>query len=272
MTALVINQGFQLPIDNGITANNPIIGYYNKLIDAAAITASSETATEPVSNLRNGATYLAWQADGAGDQQLDVDYGTAQSTDFFGLAVHNLGTTQASIQLQYSTNGTDYTAAGDVVTPNIDGVIFVRFEAVTARYWRLQITTASPTPVRVAVFYLGELLVLLRRIYVGHSPHTFGRKTSLAQGRSETGHFLGRVLKNQFLEHSIEQKNLPPEWARSYLLPFFNQAVLEPFFWAWRPQQYQYECGFGWFTDDPSTSNSGPAAMMQATFKVQSIT
>jgi hypothetical protein len=271
MTGLVIDIGFVLPVDHGIDGRNPIIGYDNILRLAPTITASSEIDTSPVSNLRDGSTYQAWQADSAGAQEIIVDNGVAAIADYFGIAVHNIARAGSSVVLAYSTNGTDYTDIGDPISPAADGVIFVRFATITARYWRLTFASGS-VPLRMAVLYIGQLLVLQRRIYSGHAPHTFGRRTVMAQGRSEAGHFLGRVIKQEFLEHTIEQKNLTPAWARSYLLPFYDAARLVPFFWAWRPSQYPLEAGFGWLTDDPNGANSGVADLMQATLKVQSIT
>lgn len=269
--ALVIDQGFVLPFDYGINEDNPIIGYSSVLEDAVTITATSETTTEPASNLRNGSTYLAWQATAPGAQSITIDLGVQKACDYFGLAVHNLATAGGTVSLEYNITGSEWVQIVAPIAPENNGVLFVRFTQATARYWRLNISGLVAAPARIAVFYLGPLLVLQRRIYSGISPHTFGRKTTLAQGRSETGHFLGRVLKYEFLEHSIDQKNLTPEWVRAKLLPFFDSARLSPFFWAWRPTSYANECGFGWFMDDPTTTNQGAGRLMQASMKVQSI-
>lgn len=275
MTNIVISQGFVLPDTDGIDARNPIIGYQNMIADTTSIlTASTSSADEPISNLLNGATYLAWRATTTAQQILSIDLGSPRRVDYFGLAAHNLGTIGSNVLLQYyDTDTTTWTDASPLYTPDTaNGVVFTRFTAQTFQYWRFVFAaSATAVPARIAVLYLGELLVLQRRVMIGHAPYTFARKTTLVQGRSENGQFLGRMVRQEFLEHTLEQKNITPTWARSKWLPFLDVARTEPFFWAWRPSQYPGECAFGWLMDDPSTSNSGPNKYMTASIKIQSI-
>lgn len=274
MANIVINSGFVLPDVDGIDARNPMIGWQNMLADEdSLLSVTTEAADEPLTNLQNGATYLAWRATTTAQQVVSVDLGVPRRVDYFGVGSHNLGTIGSSVLLQYSDDGEAWADASPLYAPDTaNGVVFTRFTARTVRYWRF-IFSASATPVvvRLAVLYLGELLILQRRIYIGHAPYTFGRKTTLSQGRSENGQFLGRMVRQEFLEHTIEQKNITPEWARSKLLPFLDAARTEPFFWAWRPSQYPGECAFGWLMDDPTTTNSGPHKYMTTSLKIQSI-
>lgn len=274
MSNIVINAGFVLPDTLGIDDRNPIIGYQNMLADEdSVLTVTTESSDEPLSNLRNAATYLAWRATSQATQTITIDLGSPRRVDYFGVGSHNLGSIGSSVLLQYSEDNATWADASPLYNPSTaDGVVFTRFTARTVRYFRFVFATpVESTPVRIAVLYLGELLVLQRRIYVGHMPYTFSRKTTLAQGRSENGQFLGRMVRQEFLEHSIEQKNITPEFARSKLLPFFDTARTEPFFWAWRPSQYPTECAYGWLMDDPTGTNTGPNSLMSVSFKVQSI-
>jgi len=91
---------------------------------------------------------------------------------------------------------------------------------------------------------------LQRRVYVGHRPVTYARSTNVVSGMSESGQYLGRVVRNQTLEFALSQQNVDAEFYREYVEPFVRSAITRPFFAAWRPSKYPDEIGFCWLTRD----------------------
>jgi hypothetical protein len=121
------------------------------------------------------------------------------------------------------------------------------------------------------VVYCGKLLVLQRRIYVGHTPGNYGRTSKVINAKSENGSFLGRIVLNEMTKTSVALENLTPDWYRTYFDPFVTAAREDPFFWAWRPSSYPAECGYAWLTNDPKPNNSLPNGMMQVSFEISGI-
>lgn len=262
-SSVVLSQAGEL-----ITANNPRIGYHN-IITADNISADEEATDEPVRNLANPATYLYWRGETTNAQTVQVSLAEAEEVNYFAIAKHNLGSTGATVAFEYSNNGSDWTTV-ETVEPSSDYALIVEFDAVSAQFYRLNITPGSAAPA-IAVLYVGQILVLQRRIYVGHTPITFGRKTIVSNGRSENGQFLGRVMRREFLQTGVDLKNITPSWYRNYMDPFVQSARTKPFFFAWRPQQYPNEVGFAWLTNDVDVSNQLPNGYMQLSMKLQGV-
>jgi hypothetical protein len=103
--------------------------------------------------------------------------------------------------------------------------------------------------------YAGKLLILQRRIYVGHSPITYAKKTRVATGRSENGQLLGRIVLSESSQTVVELPHLTPDWFRTYMTPFLDFAKEFPFFFAWRPSTYPNEVGYAWMLNDPAMTN-----------------
>jgi hypothetical protein len=116
---------------------------------------------------------------------------------------------------------------------------------------------------RIAVVYVGLLLPLERNIYVGHTPITLGRMTTVINRQSESGAFLGRIVVGETRRSAVALQNLTPAWYRTYFDPFARAAQRLPFFFAWRPGDYPRECGFAWLGSDPKPANQRPNGMMQ---------
>lgn len=249
--------------------NNPRIGWRN-FVTAAGVTVSSAADGFPGVNLANGLTWLLWRATSTAAQTLTFDLGAATQVDYVGIARHNLGSAAASYTLQRSSDGSSWSTVVGPITPTDDGVIIHEFDAVTYRYFRLSIGSGS-TAVQIAVVYLGRILTLARRIYVGHVPLPFGMKSTVSTGRSESGQFLGRVVRRKFYETGVQIANIDPDWCRDNIEPFIEAAAEEPFFWAWRPTLFPTDVGYVWTRDDINPENQRPNGMMQLSMGLQGI-
>lgn len=257
-----------------INSDNPLIGY-NNLVTSANISATTEDADFPATNMSTNSTYLRWVAAGGSpsvEEYITLDLQTAELVDYVGIARHNFGTAQMTVSLESLDDGspTGWTEIIDEFIPADDQPILMRFtpQGVTQLRIRLQPGNAEPT---AAVVYAGVLLVLQRRIFVGHTPINYGRNLSIANHRSINGHFLGRIVLSEKKATTVSLQNLTAAWYRTYFEPFAVAAKEDPFFFAWRPNAYPNEIGFAWLADDPQPSNQLPNGMMQIDFKIEGI-
>lgn len=249
--------------------NNPRIGWHS-VVENASASASSSATGFPVTNLQNDLTFLHWRASSAAAQTITFTLSAAAEVDYLGIARHNLGTIGASYALEYSDNGADWTTAIAATTPADDGIIVHEFAGSSHQYWRLSLGAGSDEA-QLAVVYLGELLTVERRIYVGHVPLPFGLKSTVSTNRSESGQYLGRVIRRQFYETSIALQNIGPAWCRTNVDPMIQRIADRAFFWAWRPTTYPAEVGFVWTMGDVNPANQRPNGMMQWAADVQGI-
>lgn len=278
MTGVVVSPGLVIaPGVDGLNANSPIIGYQNL---ASSVTATTEEADWPAGNLANPSTYLKWRsAPGSpvADEYLTVTLDTADDVDYVGIAGHNFGSGQMPVSVEVldeSSSPAEWVELiSDTLLPN-DGPIIFRFapQPLSAIRVRIQPSQASaPVSPFAAVLYVGKLLVLQRRIYVGHTPMPYGRKLTVVNHRSIAGAFLGRIILAEKTATSIDMQNLTPVWYRTYLEPFLVAAREIPFFFGWRPGSYPYEVGFAWLTNDPQPKNQRPNGMMQVTLNLEGV-
>jgi hypothetical protein len=257
-----------------INANNPIIGY-NNLVTASNVSSDTEDTDNPVTNIANNSTNLKWIAAVGSptmDEYVTLALNTNELVDYVGIAKHNFGTTQATISLEVLEDGspTTWTELISEFIPANDSPILMRFtpQGITSVRIRIQPGTDEP---QMAVVYAGTLLVLQRRIYVGHTPIPYGRSTKIVNGRSENGNFLGRIVLNSFTSTQINMQNITPAFYRTYIDPFIIDSKENPFFFAWRPSTYPTEVGYAWMTNDPQPNNQGPNGNVQISFEMRGV-
>lgn len=273
MSGVVISSGFVTAAGLwDLDGNSPIIGYQN-LVTTTNITATTEDPDYPATNLANPATHLRWRS-GAGspstDEYLTATIDTAELVDYVAIAKHNLGTSQATVSVEGTAESSgspvEWTEliAGQLLPD--DGPVIFRFTPQSLYAVRLRIQdslAATPATPYVAVMYVGALLVVQRRVYVGHTPIKYGRRVNVANHRNIAGDFLGRIVLSETNKGSLALQNLTPGWYRSHFDPFVQSALKDPFFIAWRPGDYPNEVGYAWLTGDPAPSNQLANGMMQ---------
>lgn len=281
MTGIVIATGFVFGAgDNDLNADSPVIGYDN-LVVSSNVTATTENPDYPASNLANPATNLIWRS-AAGSpsspEYITVILDTPEEVDYLAIARHNFGTnfTPVSVEGLAEPDGSPldwFELVSDHLLSDNGPVIF-RFTKQSLYAVRLKIhesQAAAPTSPELAVMYVGELLVLQRRIYVGHTPITYGRELQVANHRSISGAFLGRIVLSSTRKTGVNLMNLTPSWYRTYFDPFVLAAQEIPFFFAWRPGDYPLEVGFCWLTSDPRPSNQRGNGMMQVDLELEGV-
>ncbi len=249
-------------------ANNPIIGYDNQ-VTSASLAATSEDDNYPATNLANPATDQIWKSIVTTSQSLTVTITSVDPIDYMAVAGHNFNTAGVSVSIQVDT-GSGYAEVIATAIPTTDGPQIYRFAPVVAIGVKMVLAASADEP-QAAVLYAGKLLILQRRLYVGHTPLPYGRRTTVTNGRSEQGNFLGRIVIGSSLESEINLENLTPAFYRSYLDPFILAAREAPFFFSWRPSDYQSEVGYAWLTNDPQPTNDRSNGMMGINLQLSGI-
>lgn len=246
--------------------DNPVIGW-NNIVTPTGIKATSEVTGFLDDNLGNPSTAELWKASSTADQDLTTLNVPDTDLDYVGIAKHNFGTAESTIQIEgYTTLTNDIPDWTELVQDNIpadDCPLIYRFTKDNYLGIRVRIKSNSAIP-QAAVLYIGELLIMERRIYVGHTPMPYGRQTSVENNRSQSGNFLGNIVTNELLRSTASFQRLTPSWYREKLEPFAAQAMENPFFWAWKPLTYPNEVGYAWLNSDIRPSNQFPNGMMEA--------
>lgn len=271
--SVVISSSLALTEALNGSANAPLLAYQN-IVTASNIAATTAQHGYPASNLANPATHLRWKAADASplaDEYVTITTNTADALDYIAIARHNLG----SAGITVSVEGTDDLNASPVVWTELvgeqllgdDGPAIFRFSSQVLAGVRLKLQPGAE-PAAIATVYCGAVLKLQRNIYVGHTPAPFARQADIVTGRSEAGHFLGRIVVSEKTENSFTMQNLTAGWVRTYLQPFLEDAVERPFFFAWRPSTYPDEVMYGWLLNDPQPTNARNNGMMSVELKI----
>lgn len=276
MSAVVISGDLVLSgaiVGDAANGNNPLIGYHN-LVTTANITSDTEAANHPIIDVANPATHLFWRGvmGSPSDEFITVEINSVEDVDYIAAARHNFftGLFPVTVEGQATDGGDWFDLVAEVVLPN-DGPVIFRFtpQSLFAVRLRIRASTAdTPVAPEIGVIYVGRLLILQRRIYVGHTPLPYGRQVRVVNGRSESGNFLGRIVTGESRQTQVNMENLTPDWYRTYMEPFVRHAVENPFFFAWRPLDYPYEAGFAWLTADAVPNNQRVNGMMQVSLQM----
>jgi len=274
---IVYSENFVFPSAQAqLGLNNPLVGWHN-IVTGTNISSTTEQEGSPASNLATPMTYHRWYGlNTVGYQYITVLNSPNEDLDYLAVAGHNFSTGGFAVSVEGAlTINSDGDFDWETISPEVilpdDGPLLVRFTSAPYLAVRLAILGpgASDTDPYAAVMYVGRLLVLPRRIYVGHAPMTLNTKTEALTGFSETGEFLGRVIRRQSTPGSIDMHNINPAFYRTYMKPWITAAQTLPFFFAWRPFTYSTEVAFCWGMDDGRVSNESSNGFMQLSLTLQ---
>lgn len=240
------------------------IGWENLARDASLV-ASSAASGFPAVAARNSDTFEFWKPT-AVPATWRADLGSAKLINYCGIAAHNFAEVGASVQAQYSTDDSVWNNASNVHAPTDDSDLLLLFPQQTARYWRINVTTAIPT---IAHIRFGKILAMQRGLYRGHTPITLSRETVIRPSIAEGGQWLGRSILRGGFATSVEWRNLTSSWYRTNFEPFVQDARSHPFFFAWRASEFTSEVAYVWCNEDIAPQNSGPKDFMSVGFQIR---
>jgi hypothetical protein len=253
---------------DGLSLDHPVIGWHN-VVTSSTIVAGTAEANYPASNLANPATHLEWRAADDTEQYLTVTTNYVDEIDYVAVARHNFSSAEIPVSIDGFIGGVWTEIVEEVMLPD-DGPALFRCEAQSLSQIRIRLQSGS-APARAAVVYVGKLLVVERRVYAGHMAITDGIKATVANGRSESGNFLGRIVLGEWRETSVPLSLISPSWFRTYMRPFLKDGRDLPFFFAWRPETYPREVGYGWLTEDPAPTPDTTSHLLSFDLKVSGV-
>lgn len=258
-----------LVLSAGLTADHPVIGWENRL-SSASLSATASDADYPVTNLLNPATHLYWKGADTQTQYITHVTGGASPYDFVGIAGHNLGSGGWTVSIEGDTGAGYATIAGPAV-PADDSPLMFRWTAASYTGVRVKLTGGSIVP-RIAVLFMGGLLVLERKVKSPHTPINMGREVKTVSGRSQAGNFLGSITLSEGRTADISFENLTDTWYRENMDEFVDYAALRnPFFFAWLPDTFSADVGYGWCASDPRPSIHHVNGMMKISLSVDAV-
>lgn len=270
--SIVISSALVLAdVADGLSLDHPVIGYHT-VVTSSTIVADTEDANHPASNLANPATHLEWWAADSTEQYLTITTNYIDEIDYVAVARHNWASGEIPVSIGYfDTNSPPvWIELVEEVMLSDDGPAIFRFTPQSRAIVKIRLGSGS-SDARAAVIYVGKLLVLERRIYVGHTPMPHARRVTVANGRSESGNFLGRIVLGEGRETTVPLSLISPAWYRTYMDPFLALSDETPFFFAWRPETYAAEVGYGWLTEDPMPVPTGPSNLIAFDLKVSGV-
>jgi hypothetical protein len=225
----------------------PKIGYEN-FFTTGTVTVTDEAAGYEKEHAYNWNTYDFWKAAGGGVKYITVDLGAADIADYAAIAAHTLGTNGGTVQCQSSTNGSSWTNRGSAVSPSTNSPIFITFTAVSARYWRLQLTSTPASVIGVAS--IGQAFELTRAASSGFVLPREARQNKIINNVSEGGAFLGKSIIAQGFSANYTFGIQTLAFVRGDWSTFIDHAVTKPFFFSWNPD---YDDGvYAWIEGDPT--------------------
>lgn len=241
------------------TPDHPIVGWNNIVTPANIAADATPAAGFPVSNLANPATHREWQSSAAVDQHITVTSDGLTQLDYLAVARHNFGSARIQVSVEALISGVWTTIVSPVMVVDDTPILF-RFDPQAYPSVRLLMRAGLAAPF-AAVVYVGKLLIMEKRLWVGHVPFPFAQRSTISNGMSESGQFLGRIVLGAWRETTASFELITPAWYRANMTAFQLVSKQIPFFFAWRPASYPAEVGYGWLLDDtlptPQDYNSG---------------
>lgn len=267
---IVVSSAYALSVAARENGWKPVIGWQN-LVTVGTVSAESEEANFPASNLANPATNQRWESASTADQYLTVAFAAPAEVDYFGIERHNLGSEAIPVTVEgLETEGGEWITLWSQHLPANDRILMGRFEPVLLVALRVKLEPDAVPP-SAAVLYVGKLIVLEHGIPPGHIPINYSRKVEKASAISVGGDSLGTVTLTSRLEGGFEQRDLDPDWYREILEPFRAAYDDAYFFFAWAPQDYPDEVGFCWVTNDPAPRINKTTGHIDISFQIAAV-
>jgi hypothetical protein len=264
MSSIHISNAVVLAVEDLVNPNNPRLCWRN-IVTAGQLTATSEKPESPVRNLANSSTAFAWEAEDDSEQTITLNV-DGQQIDFIGFARHNI---TGEVRISFVVGVTE-TVIFDFGEVPLDQSVLFLINPATPDEIRITIRDNETAP-RIAVLSVGVATVLQRRLYVGHTPISYGRQLETIGSISEGGQYLGEIVRRETRTTTVDLQNITADFYREELDPFVAQRPREAAFWAWRPGDYPNEVGYVWLRGNPQPVNQRSNGMMNITLEFEGI-
>ena len=200
----------------------------------------------------------AWTLVTAADADIDCVF----------IAAHNLSGKTVTISTAATVGGTHTDRA--TASPTDNTTIAILFNNTGAAYTirEVKVTVNEGTDVAIGIIRAGLALQMPIPIYGGHRPLNLNRVTEAQQQFSETGQWLGRIIKRRAVTSAYEWEYLTPSWYDGYFEPFAQTLPLQPFCIAGNPSKITSDVGFVWTDRDVEPVQMGIQAFRSVSLNV----
>lgn len=219
------------------------------------ISASTEASGFPAENAMPPRTDSAWRPTslpGSAAYWIN-NYTSSREVGFIGIAKHDLGTQNATIQVQYKAVGagsfTNYTGLGSV-QPEDDSPLLFLVDPDLVDGIGINISAADGNPT-IGVIMAGVADEWPRKFTWTGFPITEGDRRTFRNNISQTGNWLGRSVQDDGLQFELTMDYATEAWRQGDFQLFKAYANGEDaaFFIAPRPGTYPDEVAYAWATD-----------------------
>lgn len=178
------------------------------------------------------------------------------NVDCLFIAAHNLAGKTIDIQTAAVAGG-PYTTRRSI-TPTDSSSICVLFNNAGSPYSvaEVKLLVNEGSDVAVGIIRAGVALQMPIPIYGGHRPLNLNRMTEAQQQFSETGQWLGRIIRRRGVVSTYDWEYLSSAWYLANFEAFAKTLPLSPFCIAGNPSRFADDVGFVWTDRDLE-----PAAM-----------
>lgn len=189
----------------------------------------------------------AWTLQAAADAQIDSVF----------IAAHNLSGKTVTISTAATAGGAHTTRA--TISPTDNSTIAAFFNNAGAAYTvrEVRVTVNDGTNIAIGIIRAGVSLQMPIALYGGHRPLNLNRITEAQQQFSETGQWLGRIVKRRAVASSYDWEYLTTAWYDANFEPFAQTLPLQPFCIAGNPSKITTDVGFVWTDRDVEPVNMG---------------
>lgn len=184
------------------------------------------------------------------------------------IAAHNLSGKTVTISTSGTVGGAHTTRA--TISPTDNSTIAAFFNDAGSAYTirEVKVTVNEGTDVAIGIIRAGLAMQMPIPVYGGHRPLNLNRVTEAQQQFSETGQWLGRIIKRRAVTSSYDWEYLTPSWYDTYFEPFAQTLPLQPFCIAGNPSKITSDVGFVWTDKDVEPVQMGVQAYRSVSLNV----
>lgn len=228
-------------IETGVTATAKPMVLVENLLASGTLTASTAATGFEGANAVANSTYDGWQPTTM-PATLSVALSAADSADCIGIAAHNLGTSGATVIVEY-LDGTWQEAAS--YAPADDSTIIILFPEQSSDEWRIRLTGATAPTINFVM--LGKRIDFAAGIVGDYVPTNWAAEVEILGGETVSGQFLGQRVIRRGAEARVNVGRVARTWAETTGQAFFdrfNNGL--PFFFAGWPAGLPNDVAMCW--------------------------
>lgn len=218
----------------------PMVMYRNLLAEGTLANIAAP-AGAPRANAVTESTFDFWLAD-ADPQVLQTTLAGAETADCAFFAAHSLGSTGATITVQYFDGSLWQTQA--VATPADDQPFAMIWPARSATGWGVQISGGLA---QIGVAWVGQRLVIPGGVLPDYAPVWASRVITKLSGASRRGQWFGQRTERTGAKLSASFMPIPHSFALNDLRAFrdhYNEG--RAFVWAPAPGVFGEDVAYAW--------------------------